>query len=128
MIGLLRKSAFLKIFWSLMGLYLLNISVDSPDRYPDHVPEDLSVNDQESIIEILVEKVLGYGDVFKEYDDPDKEDHNSGSSFKIKLTVHQPNHDYSRYHILMGKKKKFPDKNSLLTHLYIQKDTPPPEV
>ena len=106
MIGLLRNSTLLKVFWGLMSLYLLNISVDSPDRYPDYIPEDLSINDQESIIEILVEKVLGYGDVFKEYDDPDKEDHNSGSSLKIKLTVHQSDHYYSRNHLLMSKKKK----------------------
>ncbi|HBU76899.1 MAG TPA: hypothetical protein DEF18_02250 [Muricauda sp.] len=128
MIGLLRNSTLLKVFWGLMSLYLLNISVDSPDRYPDYIPEDLSINDQESIIEILVEKVLGYGDVFKEYDDPDKEDHNSGSSLKIKLTVHQSDHYYSRNHLLMSKKKKFPDKNLYFPHMYTQKDTPPPEV
>ena len=35
------------------------------------MPEDLSFNDQESLIELIVEKVLGYEDAIPEYDDSD---------------------------------------------------------
>ncbi len=56
-----------------MCVYLLNGSVDSPDMYPDYIPEDLSYNDQESIIEIILEKVLGFDNIIAEYDDRDTE-------------------------------------------------------
>ena len=59
MLSQIRNSVFTKILWGLMGLYLLNISVDTADPNPEHIPEDLSINDQESIVEIVVEKILG---------------------------------------------------------------------
>ncbi|WP_127138269.1 hypothetical protein [Flagellimonas oceanensis] len=127
MMGLLRNSVSLRVFWALMSLYLLNISVDSPDQYPDFVPEDLTINDQESMIEILVEKVLGYGDVFEEYDDPDKEDHNSGSSFKIKLTFHKNEMTDSNNIWLLQKKKKFHQHMASLPQRCTKLETPPPE-
>ena len=68
-----------------MGLLLLNISVDTADPNPNHIPEDLSFNDQESIIEILFEKVLGYKEAFKEYDDNDSQEHNKKTTIKIEL-------------------------------------------
>lgn len=54
-----------------MSMYLLNISVDTEDPSSDYFSEDLSFNDQESIVEILIEKVLGFENAFKEYDDQD---------------------------------------------------------
>lgn len=68
-----------------MGIYLLNISVDIADPNPEYIPEDLSINDQESIVEIIVEQVLGYEDAIKEYDDNDSEDHNRKTNLKIEL-------------------------------------------
>lgn len=69
----LRNSMFTKLLWGFMSLYLLNISVDTTDLSPVNIPEDLSFNDQESIIELIVEKLLGFEDVIKEYDDCDSD-------------------------------------------------------
>ena len=52
-------------------LHVLNCSVDIPDPNGQHVSENLSFNDQESIVEIFVEKILGFGNVIAEYDDVD---------------------------------------------------------
>lgn len=68
-----------------MGLYFLNISVDTADLSPEYFSEDLTINDQESIIEIVVEKVLGYEDAIKEHDDHDREEHNFKTNLKIDL-------------------------------------------
>ncbi|TXB68372.1 hypothetical protein [Phaeodactylibacter luteus] len=68
-----------------MGLYLLNISVDTADPYPDYIPEDLSFNDQESIVEILLEQVLGYENAIAEYDDHDSSGHSKGKTAKLDL-------------------------------------------
>ncbi len=80
MLGYIRNSIFSEVFCGLLGLYLLNISIDAVDSTPSHIAEDLSINDQESIIELVIEKILGYGDVFKEHDDPDTEDQSKKNS------------------------------------------------
>ena len=76
MFKLFQQKGFVQIFWLFMSLYLLNISVDSPDYFSNSISEDLSFNDQESIVEIVVEQVLGYENAIKEYDDNDTEEHN----------------------------------------------------
>ncbi len=58
-----------------MALYLLNCSVDTSDFNSSFNPENLSINDQESIIELVVEKVLGYQNAIPEIDDCDSDDH-----------------------------------------------------
>lgn len=43
-----------------MALYFLNCSVDAPDHFFKYERPANPINDQESIVEILVEKVLGF--------------------------------------------------------------------
>lgn len=128
MIGQIRNSVFTKIFWGLVGLYLLNISVDSADLNPEPIPEDLSINDQESIIEIVAEKVLGYEDAFKEYDDNDAEDHNKNTNVKIDLTTHCIDEKPLDYQISITTSRKFPCYNAFLTKGFQKLDIPPPKV
>lgn len=71
--GFIRKHINLKLFWFLMALHILNLSVDSPDLQPDHIAEDLSFNDMESIVEILLEQVLGIEDAIPEQEEDDSE-------------------------------------------------------
>ena len=59
--------------WLFMALYLLNISVDAPDLSLQE-KEDLSFNDQESIIELVVEKFLGFDNAIVEQDDADSDE------------------------------------------------------
>ncbi|MFD1551039.1 hypothetical protein DNU06_04440 [Putridiphycobacter roseus] len=83
MITALRNSLLINILWGVMALYLLNISVDTADLNPQSVPEDLSINDQESIVEIILEKILGYENAIEEYDDNDKEGQHKNSNVKL---------------------------------------------
>ncbi|AWW28973.1 hypothetical protein DN752_01830 [Echinicola strongylocentroti] len=68
-----------------MALYLFNISADAPDLRPFYMPEDLTINDQESIVELIMETILGFEGVFAEYDDPDTDD--EGSTFDLSVFV-----------------------------------------
>lgn len=111
-----------------MGLYLLNISVDTADPNPEHIPEDLSLNDQESIVEIVVEKVLGFEDAIKEYDDHDTEDHNKKKNVKIDLLVHVIKANQINRCQFLDRKKLFPDHESRLTKGFYEIDNPPPKV
>lgn len=54
-----------------MAIYFLNCSVDAPDIQVLSQQENLKFNDQESIIELLVEKVLGFENAIIEQDDVD---------------------------------------------------------
>lgn len=111
-----------------MGLYLLNISVDTADPNPEHIPEDLSINDQESIVEIVIEKVLGFEDAIKEYDDHDTEDHNKQKNIKIDLLVHDNKADKFNYNQFDKRKKRYPDYEARLTKGFNEIDNPPPIV
>jgi hypothetical protein len=124
----IRHSVFTKILWGVMGLYLLNISVDTADPNPEHIPEDLSFNDQESIIELVLEKVLGYEDAITEYDDHDTEDHNKQKNIKIDLLVHVIKADKFAHNQFVEKKERYPDFEARLTKGFIRIDCPPPKI
>ena len=128
MISQIRNSVFIKVLWGLMGFYLLNISADTADPNPEHIPEDLTINDQESIVEIIVEQVIGYEDAINEYDDHDSEDHNKKTNVKIDITtLHIVDSDIKQS-FTETTKPKFPDYKAYLTNGFQKLDTPPPKI
>lgn len=56
-----------------MAFHIFNISVDTADTNPDYVPEDLSFNDQESFVELLIEKIFGFENAIAEHDEEDED-------------------------------------------------------
>lgn len=58
----------------MMALYIFNFSVDTPDGQPRGVPEDLSVNDMESVVEIVLEKALNIENAIAEHDEKDNDE------------------------------------------------------
>ena len=79
----IRQNLTLKFLWGFLALHFLNVSIDAPDRNPEYVAENLSINDQESIVELIVEKVFSMDNVFIEYDYTDHEDHTKKSNTKF---------------------------------------------
>lgn len=63
----------MRLFCILMALHIFNISVDTPDADPDSKPEDLSYNDMESVVEIILEKCLDYDNAIAEHDEADED-------------------------------------------------------
>lgn len=111
-----------------MGLFLLNISVDTADPNPENIPEDLSINDQESILEIVVEQVLGYEDAFKEYDDHDTGNHNKKTNVEIDLFNNYLADCIIKQSFIGSEKQKFPHLNTFLNNGFQKLDIPPPKV
>lgn len=109
-----------------MGMYLLNISVDPADPNPQYIPEDLSINDQESIIEIVVEQLLGFDDAFEEFDDHDTQEHSKKGLVKIDLMT--PCSASTMAEILPAGyvKPQFSDPAALLLNGFPTPDSPPP--
>lgn len=128
MFSQIRNSVFNKILWGLMGLYLLNISVDTADPDPEHITENLSINDQESIVEIVVEKILGYENAIKEYDDHDTEDHNKKANVKIDLATHFIVDNALNQSFIETTSQKFLDYNTYVTNGFQKLDIPPPKI
>lgn len=129
MLATIRKNKALRLFCAFMALYLLNCSVDTSDITPNYIPEDLGFNEQETIIEIVVEKVLGFENAIPENEDPDSENHRI---FKKTISV--------AFYILPDfyskiKEIKF-DKNPVnnrfnktdVLKTYFEIHSPPPEV
>ncbi|MFP9100419.1 hypothetical protein ACLI09_15315 [Flavobacterium sp. RHBU_24] len=77
-----RYTAIFRCIAALMAVYLFNISADPADNGPVGVAENLSINKQESFLEIAIEKVFGYDDAIAEYDDNDCDE-----GFSIKKTL-----------------------------------------
>ena len=86
----IRTHIISKIITALFALHILNISVDAPDRYPDWVKEDLSINDMESISEIICEKILHINNAFPEFDDHDNNDRGAVLMNHLDLIFHSP--------------------------------------
>lgn len=111
-----------------MGVYLLNISVDTVDPTPEYIAEDLSFNDQESIVEIVVEKFLGYTNLIKEYDDHDTEDHNKEKNTEVDLLTPLALANKKNDQHFTEKKPLFSFYNNHLADGFIEIDSPPPKV
>lgn len=111
-----------------MGIYLLNISVDSADPKPDFIPENLSFNDQESILEIIIEQILGFENAIAEYDDHDTENHTKKSNIKIDLVVYFASPFQQVQATYKYRKQRFAYLKPYLNEGFIQFDTPPPKI
>lgn len=69
-----RNHIIFRIFCFVLALHIFNISVDMPDGKPDDVPEDLTINDQESFVELVLEKCVGIDNAIAEHDESDDEE------------------------------------------------------
>lgn len=68
---LIRNHIISKALCVLMAFHIFNCSVDMPDAQPDSIAEDLSFNDMESVVEIVLEECLNIKDAVAEHDEPD---------------------------------------------------------
>lgn len=110
-----------------MAVYLFNISVDTADPSPDYLPEDLSINDQESFVELILEKVLGYENAIKEYDDPDAEEHTQQENTKIECLLLPSRAKENACLAVTEKGRLYLDHTAPLSSGFREIDSPPPK-
>lgn len=127
MFGKIRNHILTKLLWAFMGLYLLNISIDNPDAHSNEISENLSINDQESIIELVLEKVLGFEDAIQEHDDPDSDEPNQKNTIKVDFIVPLIK-DKNNHVFLLNLKANFPEYLAFLPSGYFGQVKPPPKV
>lgn len=88
---LFNRRVLSKLLLFFLTAVIFNLSVDVKDYSENYIPEDLSFNDQESIVELIVEKWLGFSNAFIEYDEPDQEDGGILDFHKITLAINSQN-------------------------------------
>jgi hypothetical protein len=106
-----------------MAFQIFNVSIDMPDGTAQDVPEDLSINEQESVVELILEKGLGYEDAIAERDEPGDESQNFELNKDFKMNV---NH-YAQitFNIISTEYIQRPYKVDFNSE-YLQDITPPP--
>ena len=127
MLSKIRSCTLTRFFCGVLGLYFLNLSVDNAYPSPEQIPEFISFNDQESIIEILVEQVIGFEDYFIELEHPESETKSPKHNTKTELKLNLP--------IWLGLLPEYIDsfntlpttKEAFLRQSYPQIDPPPPK-
>jgi len=84
-----KKLFTFRLILIFLALHIFNCSIDAPDAFPNYVPEDLSINEMESVGELMLEKVFGFTTALPEHDENDQEE---GMDFKLsKLMIfYQP--------------------------------------
>ena len=122
-----RNTFFIRFLWGIMGLYLLNISIDTIDPQPENIPEDLNFNDQESIVELIVEKVMGFEDAIEEYDDADTENEGKKNNVKIDIITLFEGNKGNVNTICATSNHKFPAGHHHLSNGFYRLSTPPPK-
>ena len=81
-----RYGHITRLFCFLLALHFFNFSIDPKDVHPDSMPEDLSINDIESVVEFLAEVVFNHKDAFVEHDEKDHENGSPIDSYKLYCT------------------------------------------
>lgn len=122
---LAKNNLVYKKIWLFMALYFINGIIDAPNVLTNH--SSISHNEQETIIEFVLEKVLNYGDVIPE--NQDNESQEQSAVKKLKLEVYflelksvflQPLYNYNA--------KMFCYKAFFVYDSFLLKFSPPPEM
>jgi hypothetical protein len=68
-------------------MHVLNISIDTADPFHQQQKEDLSVNDIESIAELMLESVFDVTNAIAEHDEPQQEETSNFWSKKVHFST-----------------------------------------
>lgn len=101
------------------------MSIDTPDAHPDCVAEDLSINDIESFVELVLEDILKINNAIAEHDEADDDD-KTGFGIKKELSFNS----FPKFNFLIQAPLNYTNAetpyNSALQSDYISDIIPPP--
>ena len=123
----LRKQSVSNIFWWIVFLCFFNISADVRMSVSKTLPVHAPFNEQESIVELVVEKILGFTDAIPEGEDSDSEDLTKTNSL---VDLFTPGHVSLKSNLKSGsttKKLIIPHPQDGTLDCCYSIHTPPPE-
>lgn len=109
-----------------MALYLLNISVDTTESGSSYVGGNLNPNEQESIVEIVLEKILGIEDAITESEDSGTGDFNKRNKLKVVFGLSEVIHfenNFWQFNLIY----ECPSIEFMVSRLKSAPESPPPE-
>ncbi len=116
-----------KFLWIFMAFYFLNCSIDAPDIQFFSQHENLKFNDQESIVELLVENVLGFENAISEQDDVENTPQKSmKKSISLDFFVFNQNDGFKCNCFNWNSNKKVFLKLPLFCSITLEITSPPP--
>lgn len=127
MLYAIRKSVFFRFLWILVCIQMFNISVDAPDGHTDAIKEDLSINEMESVVEIVLEQCFDIADAIPEHDEEDDNEANSIGKYSLQFFCNSQQHSIEKAQHMIISKKIYSCDEYLLCDNYLEKDTPPPK-
>lgn len=117
----------LRFFWLIMALHILNCSIDAPDGLPSFKAEDLSINEMESISEVVLEKCFGFEKAVPEHDENDQEEGLDSKFSKFAPPDWRPSfHNETKYNLQLVS-SGFPQNQNLCCQYCPGTDAPPPK-
>lgn len=120
-----KNSIFIKYIWGFMSLYILNCCIDVPGAANTH--EDLTINKQESLLELIIEKLLGFDNAIAEYDDTDT-DSNSVKKISLDFFMSQPCAVSKKQNHIFIKRENLTAKEQDIQTPFFEITSPPPEI
>jgi hypothetical protein len=129
MLNAIRHSTITSFVWGFMAFYLLNISVDVTSLFDEKEEKYKNYNEQESIVELVFEKVLGFEEAIPENNSNDSEQNSTVKKGFAMDKFLLPFHEINTKIIVFNPIKKcfpYPKDNFLKPSLEIH--SPPPEV
>lgn len=117
---------FTRCLFGLIALLLLNISIDLPTTSLAEGSFEKEYNKQESIVELVVEKVFDVEHAFSEHDDGDDDENTKKSTSFTELFLSNCTFTYSVVFFDLADVKPIllPEK---LCSMLLEHRTPPPE-
>jgi hypothetical protein len=106
---------------------MFNISVDAPDGHTDAIKEDLSINEMESIVEIVLEQCFDIANAIPEHDEEDDNEANSIGKYSLQFFCNSLQNSIEKSHHIIVSKKIYSRDEYLLCDNHLEKDTPPPK-
>ncbi|MDO3695547.1 hypothetical protein QVZ41_11920 [Wenyingzhuangia sp. chi5] len=122
-----RNNVFIKILFGILGIHLFNISIDIPVLAPVNHSQELSFNNQDSIVAFLLEKVLDFENAIEEQETNETGDCKQKNNLNIELISARGTFFKTKLTRLKETKHKFHELIVQVTDGHIQLDTPPPK-
>lgn len=122
-------SRFTRLLCLLLALHFLNFSIDPRDAAPDNIPEDLTINDIESVSEFVAEVVFECPDAFGEHDERDSEEGGSfdfNKAYKLYCSASISSISFRAYLPTTSTLKFLHENDQLVLSLSREVSSPPP--
>lgn len=114
-----------KVICFLFAVHIFNLSVDPRDIKPAFIPEDLTINDIESLVEFFAEEVFDLKNAFAEHDEADDHTGNTVDFNKLYFCLNDSG-DMPQRNGIPTVKEYFIDAAHSLSFQTIEISSPPP--